>query len=135
MIQRMSHTPIYVDDQDAALDFYVGKLGMEVRTDHVMPDGFRWLTVSPKGQDLEIILMKLGPTPHLSSEDAETMRGLMKRGALGAGVFGTDDCQRTYDELSAKGVEFVSPPKDQFYAIEALMKDPFGNWFSVTQRK
>ena len=63
MIQKMSHTSILVDDQDKALDFYVGMLGMEVRTDQTMPDGFRWLTVAPKGQDLEIILMKLGPTP------------------------------------------------------------------------
>ena len=135
MIQKMSHTSIFVEDQDVALDFYVGKLGMEVRTDQTMPDGFRWLTVAPKGQDLEIVLMRLGPTPHLSAEDAETMRGLLKRGAFGAGVLGTDDCQKTYEELKAKGVEFLSPPKDQFYAIEAVMKDPFGNWFSVTQPK
>ena len=126
---------IFVDDQDEALDFYVGKLGMEVRTDQTMPDGFRWLTVAPKGQDIEIVLMKLGPTPHLSTEDAETTRGLMKNGAFGAGVLGTDDCKRTYEKLKAKGVEFTSPPTDQFYAIKALMKDPFGNLFSITQRK
>ena len=50
MIQRMSHTAIFVPDQDQAKDFYVGKLGFEVKTDATMPNGFRWLTVSPKGQ-------------------------------------------------------------------------------------
>ena len=135
MIQKLSHTSIYVDDQDEALDFYVGKLGMEVRNDQKMPDGFRWLTVAPKGQDVEIILMPLRVNPHLKAEDVETIRGLMKRGVFGAGVLATDDCYKTYDELKAKGVEFTSPPKDQFYAVEALMKDPFGNWFSVTARK
>ena len=50
MIQKLSHTTIYVLDQDAAYDFYVNKLGLEVRTDAKMGNGFRWLTVGPKGQ-------------------------------------------------------------------------------------
>lgn len=45
------------------------------------------------------------------------------------------DLEIAYAELSAKGVEFKYPPKEQFYAIEALMKDDSGNWFSLTQRK
>jgi hypothetical protein len=44
-------------------------------------------------------------------------------------------CQATYDELRSKGVEFVSPPSDRFYGIEAIFKDGCGNWFSLTQRK
>jgi catechol 2,3-dioxygenase-like lactoylglutathione lyase family enzyme len=59
MIQRLSHTTLYVLDQDSARDFYVNKLGFEVRMDGKMDNGFRWLTVSPKGQpDLQIILMQ-----------------------------------------------------------------------------
>lgn len=135
MIQKMSHTTIYVEDQDEALGFYIDKLGMEVRNDFTMPDGFRWLTVAPKGQELEIILMPLRAGPQMSEDDVAAFKQLMNKGVFGAGVLGTDDCQRTYEELTAKGVEFTSPPKDQFYAIEALMKDPFGNWFSVTQPK
>jgi catechol 2,3-dioxygenase-like lactoylglutathione lyase family enzyme len=63
MIQRLSHATLYVIDQDAAKDFYVNKLGFELRMDESMGNGFRWLTVSPKGQpDLQIILMKVdGP--------------------------------------------------------------------------
>jgi catechol 2,3-dioxygenase-like lactoylglutathione lyase family enzyme len=136
MIQKLSHTPIFVDDYDRALDFYVGKLGMEVRSDMAMPGGtFRWLTIAPKGQDIEIVLMKLDSVPNLGPGDVEAIRGLQRRGALSAGVLATDDCRRSYEELSAKGVEFMSPPKEEFYAIEALLKDPFGNWFSMTQRK
>jgi catechol 2,3-dioxygenase-like lactoylglutathione lyase family enzyme len=45
MIQKMSHTTIYVLDQDQAKDFYVGKLGFEVKVDQSLPTGFRWLTV------------------------------------------------------------------------------------------
>jgi catechol 2,3-dioxygenase-like lactoylglutathione lyase family enzyme len=144
MIQRMAHTAIFVLDQDVARDFYVNKLGFEVRMDESMPNGFRWLTVSPKGQkDLEIILMKVTPSPReidphrqkITPQDVETIRELMKKGAFGAGVFQTSDCRKTYEEMKAKGVEFLSPPKEQFYGVEAVFKDPFGNWFSMTQPK
>ncbi|MBW8873849.1 MAG: VOC family protein [Acidobacteria bacterium] len=138
MIQRMSHAAIFVPDQQAAYDFYVDKLGLEVRTDARMDNGFRWLTVGPKGQkDLEIILMPVGgfSAKGADPETAELLRTLISRGALGAGVFETADCQQTYEELRAKGVEFLSPPTDRFYAVEATFKDPFGNWFSLGQPK
>ncbi|MGV3618618.1 MAG: VOC family protein [Fimbriimonas sp.] len=136
MITRLSHATIWVLDQDLAYDFYVGKLGFEVRTDAKMDGGFRWLTVGPKTQpDLEIVLMLVGSGPMMDEETAAQLRSLVGKGAVGTGVMETDDCQRTYEELTAKGVEFKSPPEEQFYGIEALMKDPFGNWFSVTQRK
>jgi len=135
MIQKMSHISLYVTDQDAAYDFYVNKLGFEVRTDHAM-DAFRWLTVGPKAQpDLEIVLMKLSPGPHLDSEGVELIGKLIEKGAFGAGVFETADCQKTYEELSAKGVQFSSPPTDRFYGIEAIFRDNSGNWFSLSQRK
>jgi catechol 2,3-dioxygenase-like lactoylglutathione lyase family enzyme len=136
MIQRMSHASIFVLDQDVAKDFYVNKLGFEVNTDQTMPNGFRWLTVTPKGQPgFEIILMKVAPGPKLQQEDVDTIIGLIKKGALGAGAFDTADCRKTYAELKAKGVEFLSEPTEQFYGIEAVFKDPFGNWFSMTQPK
>lgn len=136
MIQRMSYAAIFVLDQDQAKDFYVNKLGFEVKTDASMPNGFRWLTVSPKGQsDFQIILMKVAASGKLEQQDVESIAELMKKGAFGAGVFQTADCRKTYEELKAKGVEFVSPPKEQFYGVEAVFRDPFGNWFSMTQPK
>ena len=136
MIQRMSHVSIFVPDQDAAKEFYVDKLGFEVRTDASMPNGFRWLTVAPKGQpDLEIILMKIGGAGKMSPEDQEAMHRLVKNGALGAGAFYTADCRKSYEELKAKGVKFKSEPTEQFYGVETVLEDPFGNWFSMTQPK
>jgi catechol 2,3-dioxygenase-like lactoylglutathione lyase family enzyme len=136
MIQRMSHATLYVLDQDSAKEFYVNKLGFEVRTDHIMEGGFRWLTVGPKGQpDLEIILMAVAPGPSMTEETVAQLRELVRRGAMGAAVFATGDCQRTYEELSARGVEFLQPPTERFYGIEALFEDDSGNWFSLTERK
>ena len=136
MIQRLSHVSIYVLDQDAAYDFYVNKLGFDVRTDQKMDNGFRWLTVSPKGQpSLEIALMPTTPSPMMDQETSEALRTLIRKGVVAGGVFETADCQKTYEELKAKGVEFSSPPTERFYGIECLMKDNSGNWFSVTQHK
>ena len=57
MVTKLSHTSIYVNDQDKAYDFYVNKLGFKVNTDAKMENGFRWLTVNPPEQpDLEVVL-------------------------------------------------------------------------------
>ena len=136
MIQRMSHSCIFVLDQEQAKEFYVGKLGFDVKTDATMDGGFRWLTVSPPGQpDLELILMGTLPGMVLDEKSSEAVRGLLRDGKLGAGVFGTADCRKTHEELSAKGVEFLKEPTDEFYGVEAIFKDDSGNWFSLTQQK
>jgi len=136
MINKLSHACIYVLDQEVAYDFYVNKLGFKVHTDAPMGEGFRWLTVSPPGQtDLEITLMPVKAGMSLDEEKAEKLRELIKAGTFGFGVFGTDDCRKTYEELKARGVQFKGEPEEQFYGIEAVFQDPFGNWFSLTQTK
>ena len=146
MIQKMSHTTIYVLDQDVAKDFYVDKLGFELKADFTAPNGFRWLTVAPKGQsEIEIALIKVGSSGEFGKvggdagdtvkKDMDAMAGLLKKGWLSAGAFQTADCRKTYEDYRAKGVEFVSEPKDEFYGVNAVLKDPFGNWFSMTQPK
>jgi catechol 2,3-dioxygenase-like lactoylglutathione lyase family enzyme len=133
MITRLSHYSIYVLDQDQAYEFYVNKLGFEVVTDATMDNGFRWLTVRPKDQkDTEIVLMPVKEGHMFDAHTAAQMRELIQKGKLGSGVFETNDCRATYAELKAKGVEFMSEPKEQFYGTEALFKDNSGNWFSLT---
>jgi predicted enzyme related to lactoylglutathione lyase len=133
MIQRMSHSTVWVLDQDRAKAFYLDKLGFEVRND-VLLGTFRWLTVSPKGQpDHEIILMGIAPSPFMDEATCATMRALVAKGALSSGVFATADCKATHHELTAKGVEFLSPPTERPYGIEAMMKDDSGNVFSMVQ--
>ena len=134
MIQSLSHTSIYVLDQEESLKFYRDKLGFEVRDDVTMDNGFRWLSVGPKTQpDLRIVLMKIDVGPMCDAATAETLKKLVKQGTFGIGVFDADDCKATYKELVAKGVEFMGAPEEKFYGIEAIGKDPSGNWFSMTQ--
>jgi catechol 2,3-dioxygenase-like lactoylglutathione lyase family enzyme len=139
MIRQMSHTNIFVLDQDSAKAFYTEKLGFEVRFDISMGEefegtgqGFRWLTVSLKEQpDLQIVLAScdMGRTP----EQAEQLRELVASGGMGPGVMTTDDCHLTYKELSDKGVTFLSEPTERPYGIEAMMRDDSGNLISLTQ--
>lgn len=138
---NFSHATVWVLDQDSAKAFYTEKLGFEVGTDVTMGEefegagaGFRWLTVhSPDQPDLQLILAD-SSMGH-DAETTEQIRSLVAKGALGPGVMGTDDCRKTYEELSARGVEFIQEPADRPYGIEAVFRDDSGNWFSLTQPK
>lgn len=134
MIQTLSHTTVYVLDQEAARRFYVDKLGFEVRADMTM-GGFRWLTVGPKAQaSLQMILMPLAVSPAMDAETVEALRKIVQSGAMGCGILETDDCQATYDSLKAQGVRFRSPPTQRPYGLEAVLLDDSGNWYSLVQR-
>jgi catechol 2,3-dioxygenase-like lactoylglutathione lyase family enzyme len=133
MFKRITHTFLHVLDQDEALDFYVGKLGMVVNTDADL--GFmRWLTVNlPDQPDLEIGLMLPGP-PAYDDATAEQIRELVAKGGAGGGlIFQTDDCRGTYEKLRAAGVEFTQEPTERFYGIDCGLRDPFGNPIRFTQ--
>jgi catechol 2,3-dioxygenase-like lactoylglutathione lyase family enzyme len=139
MIRRMSHACYYVLDQQRAKEFYTDKLGFEVRTDFTMGgdfegagEGFRWLTVGPPDQpDVQIILADCG-MGH-DPETADQIRALVAKGAMGTGVMATDDCRKTYEEVSARGVVFTQEPAERPYGTEAVFRDDSGNWFSLTQ--
>lgn len=135
MIKSIAHVTVYVLNQDEALDFYVNKLGFEVGDDMTVEGGFRWLTVNPKSQSqLQLVLAEPKEGPMFTKEAANKIRSLIEDGAFGVGVFETDDCQQTYEELVTKGVEFIQPPTEQLYGVEALAIDNSGNWFSLVQR-
>ncbi|MFY1698718.1 MULTISPECIES: VOC family protein [unclassified Solwaraspora] len=129
---RISH--IFVFDQDEALEFYVGKLGLEVADDIDM--GFmRWLTVRVPGDDPDriILLEKPGP-PAMDAATAAQVRELIAKGASGFSVgFTTDDARKTFDELKAKGVELTDGPNERPYGTDFGGRDPFGNNFRIVQ--
>ena len=135
MLTSLGITQIYVLDQDQALDFYVGKLGLEVHTDADL--GFmRWLTVNvPGSPDREILLERPGP-PSMSEETAAHVRDLLTKGSSGGTLFfRCDDAYRTHAELKAKGVEITEDPVDQPYGIDFGLRDPFGNHIRIAQMK
>jgi catechol 2,3-dioxygenase-like lactoylglutathione lyase family enzyme len=133
MLNTTRLSSLFVLDQDEALDFYVGKLGMEVNTDIDL--GFmRWLTINVPGDPgREILLEKPGP-PAMDDATAETVRELVSKGATGGWLgFTTDDVRKTYDQLLAKGVEFTQEPTEQSYGVDCGLRDPFGNALRILQ--
>jgi catechol 2,3-dioxygenase-like lactoylglutathione lyase family enzyme len=132
MLNSIRLSNVFVLDQDEALDFYVGKLGLEVNTDADL--GFmRWLTVSVPGDpDREILLERPGP-PSMDDGTAEQVRELVTKGSAGWVGFTTDDCRRTYGELVGRGVEFSQEPTEQSYGIDCALRDPFGNTIRIVQ--
>jgi catechol 2,3-dioxygenase-like lactoylglutathione lyase family enzyme len=134
MITSIAFSTVWVLDQESALRFYTEKLGFEVRHDVQMGPGARFITVGPKGDDAELTLMEPG-APALDPESAQQLRALIAKGVLGAAALNTDDCRATFEELSAKGVEFIHEPAERPYGIEAIFRDDSGNWFSLTQAR
>ena len=132
MITNVSLVTLYVTDQDAARDFYVDKLGSEPRADVSMGDGFRWVTIGhPTQPELEITLMV--PGPPLDEEMAQAVKRALSKGSMGGFGLSTDDCEKTYEQLSAQGVEFPQPPARRPYGVEAVMRDNSGNWLVLVE--
>ncbi len=75
--------------------------------------------------------------PESTSLDAMAclIRRSLAAGNMGGFGLATDDCHKTYEELVAKGVEFVQPPADRPYGIEALIRDNSGNWLVMVEPK
>jgi predicted enzyme related to lactoylglutathione lyase len=133
---RIANAQVWVHDQDEALAFYTEKLGMEVRVDAGFEEmgDFRWLTVGPPGQpDVSIVLMAIPGLPMVDAETHEQIRSLMAKGFAGTVFLTTDDCQASYEELVARGVEFVEPPEARPYGIDSGFRDPSGNSIRLTQ--
>ena len=133
---KIATAQLWVHDQDEALDFWTKKVGMEVRADVTIPEmgDFRWLTVGPAGQeDVTIVLMAIPGPPVLDDQTAEEVRSLMSKGFAGTVFLTTEDCQKSYEELSGRGVEFTEKPEDRPYGIDAGFRDPSGNSVRLTQ--
>ena len=132
MITNVSLMTIWVDDQDAAKDFYVDVLGFVERTDITMADGYRWVTVShPDHPELELTLMV--PGPPLDEESARMIRTIMDKGSMHGAGLAVDDCRKTYEELLAKGVTFLQEPSERPYGVEAVCRDNSGNWLVLVE--
>jgi catechol 2,3-dioxygenase-like lactoylglutathione lyase family enzyme len=133
---KIATVQVWVNDQEEALAFYTDKLGMEVRADVTMPEmgDFRWLTVSPAGQeDVTIVLMKVPGPPVFDADTAQAIRDLTAKGAASAIFLTTDDVYAEVEAMKARGVELVDEPQERPYGIDCSFRDPSGNHFRLSQ--
>ncbi len=121
MIKRIKFLGIPVKDQDRALAFYTEKLGFRIMTDQQMSDTQRWIELSIPGAQTGVVLFT--PEGH---ED--------RIGSFVNTSWEVDDVDKTYAELSAKGVEFTGPPKKETWGTFLMMKDSEGNQIVLSTR-
>jgi catechol 2,3-dioxygenase-like lactoylglutathione lyase family enzyme len=136
MLSKLTNVNVWVHDQDEALAFYTEKLGMEVRADVTVPEmgGFRWLSVGLPGQDdVALALLPVPGPPVFDAETRDQLHALLAKGAAGGLFFAVDDCQKSFEELRARGVEFSQEPTQQPYGIDAGFRDPSGNQMRMAQ--
>jgi uncharacterized glyoxalase superfamily protein PhnB len=132
---KIANTQVWVHDQDEALAFYTEKLGFEVRSDVTVPEmgNFRWLAVSPPGQDeFSLVLMAI-PDGLMDDDTRRKVQDLMGMGFAGTLFLTTDDVRRDYEELKGRGVEFTEAPEERPYGIDSGLRDPSGNSIRLTQ--
>jgi uncharacterized glyoxalase superfamily protein PhnB len=135
---KIANAQLWVHDQDEALAFWTEKVGMEVRADVTLEEmgDFRWLTVGPPGQeDVSIVLMAIPGPPVMDPLTAGQVAELMGKGFAGTVFLTTDDCQASYEDLKARGVEFSEAPEERPYGIDSGFRDPSGNSIRLTEVK
>ena len=132
MLTSIAVTRIFVLDKDEAIDFYAGKLGLEVSNDFEQGPT-RWLTVRVPGQPGPDIFLDVPGPPAMDEATAQQVRDLVTKGAMGFLALTADDCRKTYETLTARGVEIIQEPTEHFYGIDMGVRDPFGNHIRILQ--
>ncbi|HEU4515609.1 MAG TPA: VOC family protein [Nocardioidaceae bacterium] len=134
MISNISLVSVWVTDIDASLAFYTGVLGFEPKDDLTFGADFRWCTVvHPSQPELQVHLTT--PGPPLSEDLVAAMQRAQAQGGLPGLGLAVEDCHKTFEELSAKGVEFLQEPTERPYGVEALMRDNSGNWMVLVEHR
>lgn len=130
MVQSIVHVAIVVKDYDEAIEFYTKKLHFTLVEDTYQPEqDKRWVVVSPPGSAGTTILLARASKP-----EQESFIGSQTGGRVFL-FLNTDDFWRDYNEMVAKGIEFVREPKEQPYGTVAVFKDLYGNLWDLLQLK
>lgn len=128
MNQRLALTTIVVRDYDEAIDFYVGKLGFEIRTDERLSLTKRWVVVAPRGYGQAGILLA-----H-AADDAQASAIGNQAGGRVFLFLETDDFDRDHASYRARGVRFDEEPRLESYGKVAVFQDLYGNRWDLIER-
>ena len=132
MITNISIVSVFVTDIDASKRFYVDVFGFVEKDDITLGGGYRWCTVvHPSQPELQVSLAI--PGPPFPDDLVEAMKRAQGQGGLNGLGLTVDDCEKTYAELQAKGVEFLQPPSARPYGTEAVCRDNSGNWLVLVE--
>ena len=119
MIPHVKFVSIPTSDQDRALKFWTEVVGCRVLTDQPFDDTQRWIELRIGSSDTKIVLFMFGEQGP-------------KPGTLFNGALACSNVEQTYQELVARGVDFVTAPRKEPWGTFALFKDPDGNQFMLS---
>jgi len=128
MTQTIAIFTLVVPDYDAGIDFYVGKLGFELLEDTPRSPTKRWVRVAPRGADTAILLAKADGAAQTAAIGNQT------GGRVGFFLH-TDDFERDYAAMKAKGVVFKETPRHEAYGSVVVFQDPWGNLWDLIEPK
>src|SRR5271169_6146517 len=128
MNQIVGMMALIVRDYDEAIGFYVGTLGFELIEDTYIPEqNKRWVVVAPRGSNgARLLLAK-------AVGESQTSRIGNQTGGRVFLFLYTDDFDRDFSALTAKGIEFVRAPRMESYGAVAVFKDLYGNLWDLLQ--
>ena len=121
MITHVKFVSVPSRDQERALRFWTEQVGFTLLTDQPFGDSQRWIELAVHDSDTRLVLF----TPEGHEE---------RIGGFFNGAFACDNVEKTYEELLARGVEFVTAPAKQPWGTFAVFKDPDGNQFVMGTR-
>jgi predicted enzyme related to lactoylglutathione lyase len=125
---RIKQFILVVTNQADALEFYTNKVGFEKKTDFTPPGSYRWVTVGPKGQPIELALWQLG------SPDPDGHAKNWRPGNAPPITMWVEDCRRSFDEMRSRGIQFHQvEPYNAPWGTVASFNDPDGNTFAINQ--
>lgn len=128
MYNRIGLIALVVSDYDAAIAFYVDKLGFELIEDTYVPaQDKRWVVIAPPGaREAQLLLARA------ANEQQAARVGDQTGGRVFLFLY-TDDFWRDFQRFQAKGVRFIRPPKQEPYGTVAVFEDLYGNRWDLLQ--
>lgn len=128
MKQNIVHIALVVNDYDEAIAFYTQKLNFVLVEDTYQAEqDKRWVVVSPPGSTGTTLLLAKASKPIQEKFIGDQAGGRVFL------FLSTDDFDRDYQEMLAKGIEFVREPKTADYGTVAVFKDLYGNLWDLVQ--
>jgi catechol 2,3-dioxygenase-like lactoylglutathione lyase family enzyme len=126
MKQQIAHIALVVNDYDEAIRFYTQKLHFRLVEDTVMSETKRWVLVAPPGSDTALLLAKA------ANDEQRSRVGNQTGGRVFLFLY-TDNFDRDYKDMVAKGIVFVREPAKEPYGTVAVFKDLYGNLWDMIE--
>ncbi len=119
MDMKLELISVPVSDVERAKEFYTAKLGFHADADRTIPDGRRFVQLTPPGSACSIAIGK-GVTDRAP-------------GSMGMLLLVVKDIQRAWKDLTARGVPVSTPAQQPWGAIHADFADPDGNRWTLQE--